>query len=390
MIPYSEFQLSEKQINHIKAENQRRAIRKYIKENGEEPDLETAQSFYVATEEDIERFRSVCYSISFEREINENSQPITPSGNTQPQENKLVWQYFLMNGKAWIRGVVGNQVLYEWVDDEEMEQTKSFYGDECVLSIVELSRPVEVYPNTFIVSAEKGYFNNSTGEKFEFNKDILVYFSDNESKLLRRDNYGSGFRYNVQKWHNSFVVKVGGSNNDAVVYDYEGNLISDWIDWGIVQWFGEDSRFLYFIDPCEFYYILGYGNGIENSAGYYGGMDYSIEISYRCYKEQFPEHHWIGCRFFLPEEYENKKKRIIGITKIETVPNSYAEDVTFEFFTIDGEHLLFTYRFYKYEGEVNWVDGTISPELEPDEFLSTVSGGVYTIYKLLEISKVSS
>jgi hypothetical protein len=92
----------------------------------------------------------------------------------------------------------------------------------------------------------------------------------------------------------------------------------------------------------------------------------------------------------LPEEYENKRKRLIGITNVERVSGSNAEEVTFEVFTIDGEHVQFTYRL-RYEGLIDsWGSSeTTLPEHEEDEHVFSYSKG-YTIYKLLRITTLPS
>lgn len=60
MRKFEDFQLTNRQIDFIKRENARKEISKYIKENGKEP--EDVSSFYIASEEDKERYRRIWYA----------------------------------------------------------------------------------------------------------------------------------------------------------------------------------------------------------------------------------------------------------------------------------------------------------------------------------------
>lgn len=60
MISYSDFQLTEQQINRIKKHNAEKSIRKYIREHGEAPaDIE---QYYTISDNDVEIARRVAYS----------------------------------------------------------------------------------------------------------------------------------------------------------------------------------------------------------------------------------------------------------------------------------------------------------------------------------------
>ena len=375
MIPYAEYELNDRQLKVLTKMKVRRAIQKYIKENGHEPSQEEIDAFAVLSEEDIEWFKRCCYSAFVTRNVNGQNPP-------QPQEDKLEWVYCVSNGKPCVKGVLGEQVLYEWLDDVEKEQTKSFYGSECWFVIEEGVKPVEVTDGVFVGAIREGYVNFTTGERYEFDEDILIFLSNNGSRTLRKDAYD----YTVYKWFNSFVVKVDRKN--GVAYDYDGNILSDTIPWDAVQ-FAEDASFhRYFIDALEWYSIEGFGETIEESL--YTYPNFSIELGYMNYKKQDTNKHWVICRFLLPEEYENKRKRLIGITNVERVSGSNAEEVAFEVFTIDGEHVQFTYRL-RYEGLIDsWGSSeTTLPEHEEDEHVFSYSKG-YTIYKLLRITTLPS
>ena len=88
MIPYSQFQLTEKQINRIKEKNQHFSICEYIKRHNSEPDQATIQSFYSCTPKDIERSRRSHYALLL-RGGNAPSESAesgsTDSGDTQNQ-----------------------------------------------------------------------------------------------------------------------------------------------------------------------------------------------------------------------------------------------------------------------------------------------------------------
>lgn len=60
MRKFEDFQLTNRQIDFIKRENVRKEISKYIKENGKEP--EDVSSFYIASEDDKERYRRIWYA----------------------------------------------------------------------------------------------------------------------------------------------------------------------------------------------------------------------------------------------------------------------------------------------------------------------------------------
>lgn len=60
MIKFEDFQLTNRQIDFIKRENARKEMSKYIKENGKEP--EDVSSFYIASEDDKERYRRIWYA----------------------------------------------------------------------------------------------------------------------------------------------------------------------------------------------------------------------------------------------------------------------------------------------------------------------------------------
>lgn len=66
MIPYNEFQLTEKEIDVIKSRNMRSGVRKYIKKHGVEP--KNACQFYTATEEELEKARKAFYAIYLDKE----------------------------------------------------------------------------------------------------------------------------------------------------------------------------------------------------------------------------------------------------------------------------------------------------------------------------------
>ena len=60
MVPYNDFQLTEKQINTVKKEYAKQKIAKYIKEHGTEPD--DLKPFYSVTETQLEAFRMKLYA----------------------------------------------------------------------------------------------------------------------------------------------------------------------------------------------------------------------------------------------------------------------------------------------------------------------------------------
>ena len=62
MYSYENITLSAQEIERIKKRNAAKAIRKYIKKNGVAPSKEEMDSFFVATDEDIERRRRILYS----------------------------------------------------------------------------------------------------------------------------------------------------------------------------------------------------------------------------------------------------------------------------------------------------------------------------------------
>ena len=67
MVPYNDFQLTEKQIDLVKRLHQRRAIRQYIKENGVEPEPELVNSWYTCTKKEREVIRLAYYSVYLEK-----------------------------------------------------------------------------------------------------------------------------------------------------------------------------------------------------------------------------------------------------------------------------------------------------------------------------------
>ena len=60
MIPYDDFLLTDKQVNAIEKANAKSKIIEYIKKNGKEP--ENIESFYFATDEQIESVKRVVYA----------------------------------------------------------------------------------------------------------------------------------------------------------------------------------------------------------------------------------------------------------------------------------------------------------------------------------------
>ena len=69
MIPYENYQLTEKQIERIKGENAQKAIREYIKKHGTEPD--DISSFFTISQKDIDRYKRVYYAQKYENEFKE-------------------------------------------------------------------------------------------------------------------------------------------------------------------------------------------------------------------------------------------------------------------------------------------------------------------------------
>lgn len=89
MIPYEQFQLPVGLLNFIKKQNQRKSIANYIKKYGVEPDTETVQSFFVATEEQIEKARIQCYSFLLAKEVNgQTDVDVDPSSGGDNNENE--------------------------------------------------------------------------------------------------------------------------------------------------------------------------------------------------------------------------------------------------------------------------------------------------------------
>lgn len=83
MIPYSQFKLTEKQINGIKKNNQRAGIRRYIRKHGVEPSTEMIRSFFSCTNEDIEQYRRASYA---KYAMNE-TENIDDGDDTEPSED---------------------------------------------------------------------------------------------------------------------------------------------------------------------------------------------------------------------------------------------------------------------------------------------------------------
>ena len=81
MIPYKDYQLSERQIMAVVNNNAKRRINDYIKEHGVEPSDSVLSGFYTISEDELERHRRIYYAITM-GEMNGAIEPTIPSADT--------------------------------------------------------------------------------------------------------------------------------------------------------------------------------------------------------------------------------------------------------------------------------------------------------------------
>ena len=63
MLSYSQFSLSQSDIDKVKMRNFRRKVQEYITTNGSEPSDDTARGFYDATAADLAEYRKILYAL---------------------------------------------------------------------------------------------------------------------------------------------------------------------------------------------------------------------------------------------------------------------------------------------------------------------------------------
>ena len=80
MISYSEFKLTDAQLEHAKQEKAAKAISKYIKENGVEPT--STDEYYTLTDEELEQYKRVYYAIYLSGNGSSSTTGSTDSGST--------------------------------------------------------------------------------------------------------------------------------------------------------------------------------------------------------------------------------------------------------------------------------------------------------------------
>ena len=99
MISYSEFKLTDAQLEHAKQEKAAKAISKYIKENGVEPT--STDEYYALTDEELEQYKRVYYAIYLSGNGSSSSTGSTDSGSTssaggityiEPDDNAFTFQ----------------------------------------------------------------------------------------------------------------------------------------------------------------------------------------------------------------------------------------------------------------------------------------------------------
>ena len=89
MKPYSDYQLSERQLAAIARNNASKEIIKFIKENGVEPTDEIIKDFYTVSQSDIEKYRRIYYAIT-KGEGESNVEPIIVSGDTEEESGSTI------------------------------------------------------------------------------------------------------------------------------------------------------------------------------------------------------------------------------------------------------------------------------------------------------------
>lgn len=80
MISYSEFKLTDAQLEHAKQEKAAKAISKYIKENGVEPT--STDEYYTLTDEEQEQYKRVYYAIYLSGNGSSSTTGSTDSGSS--------------------------------------------------------------------------------------------------------------------------------------------------------------------------------------------------------------------------------------------------------------------------------------------------------------------
>ena len=80
MISYSEFKLTDAQLEHAKQEKAAKAISKYIKENGVEPT--STDEYYALTDEELEQYKRVYYAIYLSGNGSSSTTGSTDSGSS--------------------------------------------------------------------------------------------------------------------------------------------------------------------------------------------------------------------------------------------------------------------------------------------------------------------
>ena len=80
MLSYSEFKLTDAQLEHAKQEKAAKAISKYIKENGVEPT--STDEYYTLTDEELEQYKRVYYAIYLSGNGSSSTTGSTDSGST--------------------------------------------------------------------------------------------------------------------------------------------------------------------------------------------------------------------------------------------------------------------------------------------------------------------
>lgn len=119
MVSYSNFNLTTEQINSLKTDNARRAIERYIKQNGHEPT--NISQFYTATPEEIERRRRSVYSYYLTKGIeptnnggdSQNTNTGTTTGTTDNIQINPTTSNYYENIPFDVNDIPNNQIWYQ-------------------------------------------------------------------------------------------------------------------------------------------------------------------------------------------------------------------------------------------------------------------------------------
>ena len=116
MISYSEFKLTDAQLEHAKQEKAAKAISKYIKENGVEPT--STDEYYTLTDEELEQYKRVYYAIYLSGNGSSSTTASTDSGSTSLSDT--VKEYIDEGDKYPIayKTTNGNGEIYAYTDIE--------------------------------------------------------------------------------------------------------------------------------------------------------------------------------------------------------------------------------------------------------------------------------